>query len=73
MTPLKETTVDNMKELLETAKELYKNQKKFNPIQDINLFSILGMENKEVAAHSAFLFFIFKPFYTANGERDDRN
>ena len=73
MTPLKESTVDNMKELIETAKELYKSQKKFNPIQDINLFSILGMENKEVAAHSAFLFFIFKPFYTANGERDDLN
>ena len=34
----------------------------FNPIEDINLFSILNMENKEVSAHENFLFYIFRPF-----------
>ena len=35
----------------------------FDPINDVNLFSILGMEHKEVSAHSAFLYYIFNPFY----------
>lgn len=54
------------------AQQLLKNiedvMEKRNPIKDINLFSILGMETKEVSAHSAFLYYIFKPF-----EKDDAN
>ena len=56
-------------ELLENAKLLIN---KRNPITDINLFSILGMETKEVSAHSAFLFYVFKPF-EINGEEDKYN
>lgn len=41
-----------------TKKEI----KDFNPYEDLNLFTILGMENKEVTAHSVFLYSIFKPF-----------
>lgn len=43
-----------------------------NPIKDINLFSILGMETKEVSAHSAFLYYVFKPF-EINSVVDDGN
>ena len=43
-----------------------------NPFENINLFSILGMENKEVSAHSAFLYYIFKPFKNRN-KIDDEN
>lgn len=46
---------------------------KFHPINDINLFSILKMENKEVSAHSEFLYYIFSPFIDDNGVRDDKN
>ena len=45
---------------------------KRNPIKDINLFTILGMESKEVTAHSAFLYYIFKPF-EINNAIDDEN
>ena len=40
------------------------------PLEDINLFSILNMENKEVSAHSSFLYYIFKPFIH-NNVKDD--
>lgn len=61
---------EKMQELLRSASSLVK---KRNPLEDINLFSILGMENKEVSAHSAFLFYIFKPFQGEDGKRDDQN
>ena len=57
--------IDRARELLDKIKGVIKKQ---NPIKDINLFSILGMETKEVSAHSAFLYYIFKPF-----EKDDSN
>ncbi len=47
------------KTMLQKAKA---NIKESFPYEDINLFSILNMENKEVEAHSAFLYYIFKPF-----------
>lgn len=53
-------------QLLESIKQLNRTH---NPITDINLFSILGMETKEVSAHSAFLYYIFKPF--ENGDKKD--
>ena len=59
-----------MRELLKRAAEQIKES---NPLDDINLFSILGMENKEVSAHSAFLYYIFKPFKGKDGKRDDTN
>ena len=46
---------------------------KVHPINDINLFSILNMENKEVSAHSKFLYYIFLPFIDENGNKDDKN
>ena len=44
-----------------------------NPIKDINLFSILGMENKEVSAHSAFLYYVLKPFVQEDGKVNDHH
>ena len=44
-----------------------------NPIKDINLFSILGMETKEVSAHSAFLFYVFEPFIDSVGDNNCDN
>lgn len=49
--------------LLEYTKKEIKN---FNPYEDLNLFTVLGMENKEVTAHSAFLYSVFKPFRDEN-------
>ena len=49
--------------LLEYTKKEIKN---FNPYEDLNLFTVLGMENKEVTAHSAFLYSVFKPFRDGN-------
>ena len=46
---------------------------RFDPIEDINLFNILGMETKEVSAHSAFLFYVFRPFSKVDGTIDDYN
>ena len=67
---------EHIKPLLEEAKKRIP-QKRFDPIKDINLFSILGMEHKEVSAHSAFLYYIFNPFYKHEGdgkiEVDDKN
>lgn len=62
--------IDNRRQiLLDTIKNHIHDE---NPLEDINLFSILKMESKEVSAHSAFLFYIFKPF-TINSRRDDKN
>lgn len=60
-----------LKELLEKASDIPDVSE--DPIYDINLFRILGMENKEVTAHSAFLFYIFKPFYKRDKTVDDEN
>ena len=60
-----------LKELLDKAHEIPETIE--NPIEDINLFNILGMQNKEVTAHSAFLFYIFKPFYKLDKTVDDEN
>lgn len=57
--------MDNTKfEILERTllDAMKKEIKDFNPYEDLNLFTILGMENKEVTAHSAFLYSVFKPF-----------
>ena len=59
-----------MQKLLAEAKKTVRFS---DPIKDINLFSILGMENKEVSAHSVFLYYIFKPFVGQNKETDDWN
>lgn len=58
--------------LISRAKE-YAKKHRFNPLNDANLFSILNVENKEVAAHSAFLYFVFKPFVDDGGEYDCLN
>lgn len=49
------------KELENICRKLLNNVviNKVHPINDINLFSILNMENKEVSAHSKFLYYIF--------------
>lgn len=60
-----------MSSLLEQAKRIL--PEKFNPIKDVNLFSILGMEHKEVSAHSAFLYYVFNPFYVEKDKIDDKN
>ncbi len=62
-------------ELREAAEQLLKSVtiKASDPIADVNLFSILGMENKEVTAHSAFLYYILKPFVRQGKEIDDWN
>ena len=57
--------------ILEMAKAIPK--KKQDPIKNINLFSILGMEHKEVSAHSAFLYYIFKQFNKEDKSIDDIN
>lgn len=57
--------MDNTKfEILERnlLDAMKKEIKDFNPYEDLNLFTILGMENKEVTAHAAFLYSVFKPF-----------
>ncbi len=51
----------------------YRREHKFRPLDDINLFSILNMENRECAAHSAFLYYILKPFEDGEGKTDDEN
>ena len=58
--------------LLNRAKEFQKKYR-FRPLDDINLFSILNMENKEVSAHSAVLYYILKPFENDAGSIDDEN
>lgn len=58
--------------LLDRAKN-YQIKHRFRPLDDINLFSILRMENKEVSAHSAVLYYILKPFETDDGIIDDEN
>ena len=63
-----EELLKRMQDLLYAAK---KELKTTDPIQDVNLFSILGMENKEVSAHSAFLYYVFKPFQKADGSGVD--
>lgn len=63
-----ETKLQRMKVLLDKMKQGIKTP---NPIRDVNLFSILGMENKEVPAHSAFLYYVLKPFSDQNGTPDD--
>lgn len=65
-----EITEEQMRTLIETALPLVK---RHNPLEDINLFTILGMETKEVSAHSAFLYYIFKPFKGKDAKRDDNN
>ena len=65
-----ENELQRMKELLDGIKQ---NIKTPNPIQDVNLFSILGMENKEVSAHSAFLYYVLKPFSGQNEKPDDEH
>ena len=60
---------ERKKRLLESAKKFNMEHEK-NPLTDINLFSILKMENKEVSAHSAFLYYVFKPFVN-QGKRDE--
>lgn len=63
------------KELENICRKLLNNVviNKVHPINDINLFSILNMENKEVSAHSKFLYYIFLPFIDENGNKDDKN
>lgn len=59
-------------EFLTRAKEFSKNHR-LNPLEQGNLFTVLDMENKEVSAHSAFLYFVFKPFQKADDSYDDYN
>lgn len=66
---MQEDSFEIANKLLDQMKSLIVNS---NPIKDINLFSILGMESKEVSAHSAFLYYVFKTF-DFNGEKDDYN
>lgn len=65
----------NEKELEEICKKLLNSVviNKAHPINDINLFSILDIENKEVYTHSRFLYYIFSPFIDENSNRDDKN
>lgn len=65
----------NEKELENICRKLLNNVmiSKVHPINDINLFSILNMENKEVSAHSKFLYFVFSPFIDKSGNKDDKN
>ena len=66
----------SVKDMLKNAKENIPTQM-INPIKDVNLFSILGVEHKEVSAHSAFLYYVFNPFYFFGKDNkvevDDRN
>ncbi|MBQ2642893.1 MAG: PD-(D/E)XK nuclease family protein [Eubacterium sp.] len=62
MSEMKEKQQKELIELLDRVK-----LQEHNPLEEINLFSILGMENKEVSAHSAFLYYIFKPFKNGKG------
>lgn len=61
-----------IKELFFRASQIAKPS---SPLSEINLFSILNMENKEVSAHSAFLHYIFSPFAdeTSPNGIDDNN
>ena len=63
-----ETTLNQMRKLLDEAKTIIKLP---DPVADVNLFSILGMENKEVSAHSAFLYYVLKPFTREDGTVND--
>lgn len=58
--------------LLQRAKSIEKSRKT-SPLSEVNLFSVLNMEHKEVSAHSAVLYYIFCPFEDENGLRDDQN
>lgn len=64
---------DYIRGLLLKATQYYESNEN-NPLNDddVNVFSIINMENKEVAVHSAMLYFIFKPFFD-NGKIDDNN
>ena len=64
--------MENLCELISQAKK-YRQEHYFNPLEDINVFSILKMESKEVSAHSALLYYILKPFSTKDGAVDDSN
>ena len=59
-------------QLLDGAKQFIR-QHRTNPLEQGNLFTVLDMENKEVSAHSAFLYFVFKPFKKADNLYDDFN
>lgn len=61
-----------LRELIDRAIE-YDNEHRKTPLEHGNLFSVLGMEHKEVSAHSAFLYFVFKPFKDHDGNIDDYN
>ncbi|MDE6275389.1 MAG: PD-(D/E)XK nuclease family protein [Clostridia bacterium] len=58
-----------MKHLLYKAIEFNKSHY-LTPLKQGNLFTILDMERKEVSAHSAFLYFVFKPFEGSDGYDD---
>lgn len=62
----------NLCELISRAKK-YHQEHYSNPLEEINVFSILKMETKEVSAHSALLYYILKPFPTKDGDMDDLN
>lgn len=65
-----ESELKRSEELLNQIKSIMKSR---NPVKDVNLFSILGMETKEVSAHSAFLFYVFEPFADSEGEINTTN
>lgn len=65
-------TQEKFKALLNAAKAFQKKHNA-NSLTDVNLFSILKMENKEVSAHSALLYYVFKPFETEGQVRDDKH
>lgn len=60
------------RKLLNVAVEFNKTHR-INPLEQGNLFTVLDMENKEVSAHSAFLYFVFKPFQRSDDSYDDLN
>lgn len=65
-------TEEKYRKLLDAAVEFNKTHR-INPLEQGNLFTILDIENKEVSAHSAFLYFVFKPFQQADDKYDDKN
>lgn len=65
-------TEEKYRELLNAAVQFNKAHR-INPLEQGNLFTVLDMENKEVSAHSAFLYFVFKPFQKEDDEYDYDN
>ena len=65
-------TKDKNRKLLDAA-VLFNKTHRVNPLEQGNLFTVLDMENKEVSAHSAFLYFVFKPFQKEDDKYDYDN